>query len=76
MTAVNKTYDLLPDADQEVYLEYSERAICKMLQAHEIVEIRVISSLLGTTQLRLLGCWRTKVGKDDRNNDSRCPLSS
>ena len=59
MIEVNKTYDLLPDTDQQAYLEYGKRAFATMLKAPGLVEIRVYRSLLGSPQVRLTLEWQT-----------------
>ena len=59
MIEVNKTYDLLPDIDQQAYFEYGKRAFATMLKAQGIVEIRAYRSLLGSPQVRLALVWQT-----------------
>jgi hypothetical protein len=59
MIEVNKTYDLLPDIDQQAYLEYGKRAFATILKAQGLVEIRAFRSLLGSPQVRLALMWQT-----------------
>jgi hypothetical protein len=59
MIEVNKTYDLLPNIDQQAYIEYAKRAIRMILRAHGIIEIRAYRSLLGLPNVRLTLMWQT-----------------
>lgn len=59
MIEVNKTYDLLPGIDQQVYGQAAQKMIHSMLQAPGIVEFRANRNLLGSPQVRITTAWET-----------------
>lgn len=59
MIEVNKTYDFLPGIDPHAYAEYAKKAICTLLEASGLVELRAHRNVLGSPPARLTTVWKT-----------------
>jgi heme-degrading monooxygenase HmoA len=59
MIEVNSLWDMLPNANQQAYAEFSKKAIGSMLQAPGLVEFRANRNILGSPKIRVTTVWHT-----------------
>ena len=59
MIEVNVFWDMLPNANQQAYAEFSKKAIGAMLQAPGLVEFRANRNMLGSPKIRTTHVWQT-----------------
>jgi len=59
MIEVNTIWELLPNIDQEAYVEWAKETVRKILKAPGLVEFRAHRNILGSPQVRSTAVWQT-----------------
>ena len=59
MIEVYTTWELLPNIDQEAYVEWAKETVGKILKAPGLVEFRAHRNILGAPQVRSTSVWQT-----------------
>ena len=59
MIEVNKTFDLLPNINQQAYAEAAQKMIRQILQTPGVIEFRAQRNLLGCPHVRITIIWET-----------------